>query len=274
MSFTGGYQSDIRLQATALEGTIPLENLPGTYGTATGLNDYTLHLDPAPTSYYDGMDLYVVFEEENEDAVRLDVNELGFIPVKKLLGTRLEELDPGELKAAFVHLLIYKEDEFILANQHIEPVLPRQGLRTLHKDLQTVSAAAGITEQDIGTAYSLPPGTLLDNESLDIRIDGGLVTESPKTMRVRMGTAILFFHTVNATAPFSIEISGSRLDADTFKGQALMLMDGEAPVVIPIEVTGLNMDGIAQAIRFTAQGESPTPDGQVSRFGFSVRQLI
>ena len=268
MSFTAGYQSDIRLHAWQLEGSISPENIGG-FGRATGTNDYVLNLDPPPLAYSEGMRLYVAFEDENEDAARINVNGLGNVPLKRLTGERLEELEPATLKPAFVYLLIYKEGDFILAN--ISEERPENtGTRSLHKALQSVSAAAGETEQDIGPAYILPGGTLTGTQGLDIRLSGQVNIESPKTLRLRLGNAVLLSHTLDAPAVFSIEVSGSRLNADTFKGQALLLVSGNPPLVNLIDASGLSMDSSDLPIRLTAQGESPVPDGQVSRHTFSV----
>ncbi|WP_271769194.1 hypothetical protein [Aquimarina algiphila] len=106
----GGYQSDFRISATRGEDNLPLENSLGGYGVTTGTDDnvYELSLDPKLTRPYEaGLPVEVVFHSENTEAVTLNIDEQGAIPLKKFNGVSLIPLIANDLKTNLVYNLVY-----------------------------------------------------------------------------------------------------------------------------------------------------------------------
>ena len=97
-----------------IEGNIDIlgkyDRAPG-YGTATGTNAKTITLDPAPTSYYDGLCFAFKNITENTGAVTINVNGLGAKAVKKPNGN---DVAAGNLKAGSVYTVRYNGTNFIL----------------------------------------------------------------------------------------------------------------------------------------------------------------
>ncbi len=86
------------------------DRAPG-YGTATGTNAKTITLDPAPTSYYDGLCFAFKNVTQNTGAVTINVNGLGAKAVKKPNGN---DVAAGNLKAGSVYTVRYNGTNFIL----------------------------------------------------------------------------------------------------------------------------------------------------------------
>ena len=97
-----------------MEGNIGIlgkyDRAPG-YGTATGTNAKTITLDPAPTSYYDGLCFAFKNATQNTGAVTINVNGLGAKAVKKPNGN---DVAAGNLKAGSVYTVRYNGTNFIL----------------------------------------------------------------------------------------------------------------------------------------------------------------
>jgi len=83
---------------------------PG-YGVATGTNAKTITLDPAPTSYYDGLCFAFKNETQNTGAVKINVNGMGAKTIKKPNGN---DLPAGFLKAGSIYTVRYNGTNFIL----------------------------------------------------------------------------------------------------------------------------------------------------------------
>ena len=83
---------------------------PG-YGVASGGNNKTISLSPAPTSYYEGMCFAFRNVAENTGPVTINVNGLGAKSIKKPNGN---DLVPGNLKAGSVYTVRYNGTNFIL----------------------------------------------------------------------------------------------------------------------------------------------------------------
>ena len=102
---------------------------PG-FGTASGTaNTYTVTLDPAPTSYIEGMGVVVAINADATGASTLNVNGLGVVPLKKANGN-----DATNLKQNGVYTFRYHDDgtnqSFILQGEGGEGTAqPSQVLR-------------------------------------------------------------------------------------------------------------------------------------------------
>lgn len=83
---------------------------PG-YATATGTNTYAVTLNPAPTSYKEGMGLVVKIANASTASVSINVNGLGAKPVLKANGTAV-----SDFKVA-VYTLRYSGGNFILQGE-------------------------------------------------------------------------------------------------------------------------------------------------------------
>ena len=88
---------------------------PG-YGTATGTNAKTITLDPAPTSYYDGLCFAFKNQTPNTGPVTINVNGLGARPIKKPNGN---DLASGALRADSIYTIRYNSNtgNFILQGE-------------------------------------------------------------------------------------------------------------------------------------------------------------
>jgi hypothetical protein len=89
------------------------DRAPG-YGTATGTNAKTITLNPAPTSYYDGLCFAFKNATQNTGAVTINVNGLGARPIKKPNGN---DIAAGNLKANSVYTVRYNGTNFILQGE-------------------------------------------------------------------------------------------------------------------------------------------------------------
>ena len=86
------------------------DRAPG-YGIAYGTNSKIITLNPAPTSYYEGMCFAFRNEVQNTGPVTINVNGLGAKSIKKPNGN---DLVPGNLKAGSVYTVRYNGTNFIL----------------------------------------------------------------------------------------------------------------------------------------------------------------
>ena len=86
------------------------DRAPG-YGVASGGNNKTISLSPAPTSYYEGMCFAFRNKVQNTGPVTINVNGLGARSIKKPNGN---DLVSGNLKAGSVYTVRYNGTNFIL----------------------------------------------------------------------------------------------------------------------------------------------------------------
>jgi len=86
------------------------DRAPG-YGVASGGNNKTISLSPAPTSYYEGMCFAFRNEVQNTGPVTIDVNGLGTKAIKKPNGN---DVTAGFLKAGSIYTVRYNGTNFIL----------------------------------------------------------------------------------------------------------------------------------------------------------------
>lgn len=82
------------------------------YVTASGKNDYAVTLNPAPTSYVDGMAIVVKIGTSSDNNTTLNVNGLGAKQILKTDGSRV-----SDLKANGVYTLRYNGSAFILQGE-------------------------------------------------------------------------------------------------------------------------------------------------------------
>lgn len=84
------------------------------YGTASGTNDKTITLNPAPSGYKEGMTVAFKNVTQNTGAVTLNVNGKGAKPVLKSNGSALSS---GNLKAGSIYTVRYNGSNFILQGE-------------------------------------------------------------------------------------------------------------------------------------------------------------
>lgn len=84
---------------------------PG-YGVVTGTNAYAVTLNPAPTSYKDGMGLVIKINTASTGATTINVNALGAKPILKANGAPV-----SDLKAGAVYSIRYNGMAFILQGE-------------------------------------------------------------------------------------------------------------------------------------------------------------
>ena len=123
------------------------DRAPG-YGTATGTNAKTITLNPAPTSYYDGLCFAFKNATQNTGAVTINVNGLGARPIKKPNGN---DIAAGNLKANSIYTVRYNGTNFIL-----------QGEGGEYGTAQASDVLAGKT---IGTENGIVTGTMPNHGS-------------------------------------------------------------------------------------------------------------
>lgn len=89
------------------------------YAAASGsANTYTVTLNPAPTSYVEGMAVVVKINVDNTGASTINVNALGSVPIKRSDGT---DVQAGTLKANSIYTLRYNGINFILQGEGSGP---------------------------------------------------------------------------------------------------------------------------------------------------------
>ena len=116
MSFIGGYQSDVNLNDINYVGNFPADHSLGGFGIATGINGYVLTLNPALSQYKDGLRLEVKFQNSNTGASLINVNGKGDVPIKKIVDDNLTDVEPNDLKANHLYILIFDGVVFQVAN--------------------------------------------------------------------------------------------------------------------------------------------------------------
>lgn len=79
------------------------------YGVATGANDKTISLSPAPSSYQEGFSIAFRNTTQNTGAVRIQINSLGF---KEMLNSNGIALGTGALKANSIYTIYYDGTSF------------------------------------------------------------------------------------------------------------------------------------------------------------------
>jgi hypothetical protein len=85
------------------------------YAVASGsANAYTVTLNPAPTSYVEGMAIAVKINVDNTGASTIDVNGLGAKAIKKSNGN---DVSAGNLKAGSIYTMRYNGTNFILQGE-------------------------------------------------------------------------------------------------------------------------------------------------------------
>lgn len=102
------------LEQTVNEHSADYVKHPG-YGVATGsANAYSVTLNPAPTSYVEGMAIAVKINVDNTGSSTIDINGLGAKSIKKPNGN---DVSAGNLKAGSIYTMRYNGTNFILQGE-------------------------------------------------------------------------------------------------------------------------------------------------------------
>ena len=170
-----------------IEGNIDIlgkyDRAPG-YGTATGTNAKTITLDPAPTSYYDGLCFAFRNEVQNTGPVTINVNGLGAKSIKKPNGN---DLVSGNLKTGSVYTVRYNGTNFILQGSDSSGNAtpgdvtagktfsnddgPDQvGTMPIHDDQSTILTITGAEKPQ----KVIPAGRLLEDSTIIAELDPSL----------------------------------------------------------------------------------------------------
>jgi len=116
MSLLGGYQSNINLNNLNFVGDFPVNHSLGGFGTATGIDNYSISLNTLLSNYRQGLLILVMFQETNTGPVTVNVSGRGARALKKVTPGGLQDLATGEISALNVYLLVYDGIHFQLAN--------------------------------------------------------------------------------------------------------------------------------------------------------------
>lgn len=130
------------------------------YGIASGTNDKTISLSPAPSAYVDGMALAFKNVTQNTGAVTINVNGLG---AKSILKSNGSALASGNLKANSVYTIRYNGSNFIL-----------QGEGGEYGNVTPDKVLAGTT---FGTEDGVNTGTMPDLSNSDVALGYGTITQ-------------------------------------------------------------------------------------------------
>lgn len=278
------------------------------YGeTAGSANAYTLSLVPPIYQYAQGLRIDTLFHTDNTGAVTINVDSLGEVYVRKVVGGTLTELETDDLNPVQIYSLIFDGSGFQLvlpgrapipdasqseagvvflasqaeidsgtnASKAVTPSTLSSRLRGIDKRLyaDTLSTAigAGTGEQTIGTTYLLPMGVLRQEAELDIRI-GGILQACSKTLRVWLAGEALVNSPVSEGGEFSVHIRAMRQGPDLLKGLAILVVNDRNPIVQRFQLTPVDLDTTDHLIRFTGQNTGSAP-GSIAREIFLIRLI-
>jgi hypothetical protein len=140
-----------RLMKGNLQRSFPGQNFPVAYGVDTGVADaYVVSLNPAISSYVEGMRIYLRVVNTNTKSVTLDVSGLG---AKTVVDQNLKPLVRGVWQAGAVVELVYAGSQFIWLG----------ALPLVENDTNLILNAAGEVWQAHGTLpFSLGPASAVD----------------------------------------------------------------------------------------------------------------
>ena len=102
-----GYQNDATFTASDLTN-LPVEASSSNFAITSGqVNDYQLSFQPAVTNYRQGLTIQVKFHQINTGAATLNIDGLGIVPIRKLIGDQLTELESGDLQTVPIYQLTF-----------------------------------------------------------------------------------------------------------------------------------------------------------------------
>ena len=105
------------LSEIPLVGDIPLENNIGGFGQTTGGTDnFILTLNTPISQYRVGMHLQVIFNHANTGVTTLNIDGQGVVPLKKIVGAALVDLDANDLNLTGVYDLVFDGTCFQVVN--------------------------------------------------------------------------------------------------------------------------------------------------------------
>lgn len=141
MSLLGGYQSNINLNNLNFVGDFPIDHSIGGFGTATGIDNYSISLNTQLTNYRQGLLLQVMFQETNTGPVTVNVSSKGARSLKKPTPGGLQDLTPGEISTLKVYILVYDGIHFQLANAGVAPDASetQKGIAMIATNAETVT---------------------------------------------------------------------------------------------------------------------------------------
>lgn len=252
-----GYQSDVA--PGGLIGNLPLGQSLGGYAVAGGSGSYVAVLDPPITSYQAGMLMELKFDSTNLGPVQLNVDGLGLRDVKKIAGKTPIDLEANEIDTDLAYLLLYNGTYFQVINACC--YTPTDEL--IHIDNVTGSLVDGTDEQVLGGPYTFIADQIINNPAFEIRINGALQFGSVKTIRVRLGSEILFSDASNDTGDFSLVLSALKTAANTLKVSGKLVGLANVPVSVRNIVTGVMDFSAPLNLTFTGQVDAPSVDAIV-----------
>ena len=98
------------------------------YGETTPVgNEYRLDLDPPLIAYKDGVTVVFKPTRDSQGPASLNVNGLGTIPIRKIIGATLVNTEAGDLQANQVFQATYVNGFFQLLNRESPPPQPTGG---------------------------------------------------------------------------------------------------------------------------------------------------
>jgi len=159
------------------------DRAPG-YGIAYGTNSKIITLNPAPTSYYEGMCFAFRNEVQNTGPVTINVNGLGAKSIKKPNGN---DLVSGNLKAGSVYTVRYNGTNFILQGSDSsgnatpgdvtagktfsnDDGSDQVGTMPIHDDQSTILTITGAERPQ----KVIPAGRLLEDSTIIAELDPSL----------------------------------------------------------------------------------------------------
>lgn len=159
------------------------DRAPG-YGIAYGTNSKIITLNPAPTSYYEGMCFAFRNEVQNTGPVTINVNGLGARSIKKPNGN---DLVSGNLKTGSVYTVRYNGTNFILQGSDSsgnatpgdvtagktfsnDDGSDQVGTMPIHDDQSTILTITGAEKPQ----KVIPAGRLLEDSTIIAELDPSL----------------------------------------------------------------------------------------------------
>ena len=98
------------------------------YGETTPVgNEYRLDLDPPLIAYKDGVTVVFKPTRDSQGPASLNVNGLGTVPIRKIIGATLVNTEAGDLQADQVFQATYVNGFFQLLNREAPPPQPTGG---------------------------------------------------------------------------------------------------------------------------------------------------
>lgn len=161
------------------------------YANTIGTNDYTITLNPKPTSLYEGLGVSVKVNNQNTGASTLNINNLGPKSIKKANGRNVSE---GNLKAGSIYTLKYNGANFILqgeggeyGNALASDVIKGRTIGTEGGIVTGTMVDRGTVNQTLitqGGQYTIPGGKHSGSGKVTVNINNLVPSNIPKDVNV------------------------------------------------------------------------------------------